>query len=187
MNTKQCTKCGKVKDVTEYSKCNARKDGLQQYCKACNKKDNDLFRKLKPEYWSYETGYFSDKDKWKYIWEWQKADKSIKVYKIILPDGKVYIGSTKTHLGLRLSRHVREYLSFKSGLRPYPIPGLYPYFDEFKDLDSLKHFIKENTYVLEECWGTKKRQVQREQWWIDRYRKEGRELLNVYNPVHKTK
>lgn len=182
---KHCNKCDTLKEVSHFSKCNSRKDGLQPYCKDCNKKDNSIFRKLRPEYWSYETGYFSDKDKWQYIGEWQKADKSIKVYKITFPDGKVYIGSTKCHLGLRLSRHVRDYIGFKEGTRTGKIPKLYKKFDEINDYEEIKKCIKENTIVLEETYGSRAKQYKREQWWIDRYIKLGIELLNVYNPVRK--
>ena len=47
MNSKICTKCNENKDITAFSKCRSRRDGLQQYCKACNKKDNDGYRKEK--------------------------------------------------------------------------------------------------------------------------------------------
>ena len=40
MATKQCAQCGKVKDVSQFSKCKARHDGLQVKCKACNKIQN---------------------------------------------------------------------------------------------------------------------------------------------------
>jgi len=36
--------CGETKDVINFSKSVARKDGLQDYCKACNKKNNLKFR-----------------------------------------------------------------------------------------------------------------------------------------------
>ncbi|MDD4242722.1 MAG: hypothetical protein PHG08_00280 [Bacilli bacterium] len=35
--TKVCSKCGVEKDLVEFSKCSAAKDGLQKYCKACAK------------------------------------------------------------------------------------------------------------------------------------------------------
>ncbi len=42
--TKKCQACGIDKDQSEYSKRSASKDGLQQRCKQCNKKDNHKFR-----------------------------------------------------------------------------------------------------------------------------------------------
>jgi hypothetical protein len=35
MSTKRCTKCGEVKDFSEFSKDRSRKYGLYAYCKSC--------------------------------------------------------------------------------------------------------------------------------------------------------
>ena len=35
MDTKTCTKCRETKPLDVFSKCKAKKDGLQQWCKAC--------------------------------------------------------------------------------------------------------------------------------------------------------
>ena len=77
---KICQQCGKNKSIDEFSKRAASKDGLQPKCKACNKVQNDTYRLEHEDYWDYKTGYFSDRKKWKYISEYMKADKSIKVY-----------------------------------------------------------------------------------------------------------
>jgi 5-methylcytosine-specific restriction endonuclease McrA len=37
MSVKACSKCGEVKPLDGFSKARRRKDGLQAYCKACNK------------------------------------------------------------------------------------------------------------------------------------------------------
>lgn len=37
-DTKKCTKCKEVKQTTEFSKWSRGKDGLQNYCKVCNRK-----------------------------------------------------------------------------------------------------------------------------------------------------
>jgi len=36
MNTKHCTKCGDIKDISEFRKDKARKDGIGSSCKICN-------------------------------------------------------------------------------------------------------------------------------------------------------
>lgn len=36
-NTKPCKKCGETKDLSEFSKCKASKDGLQYWCKPCQR------------------------------------------------------------------------------------------------------------------------------------------------------
>ena len=178
MATKQCAQCGKVKDVSQYSKCKARQDGLQVKCKACNKIQNDAYRNEKPEYWSYETGYFSDKKKWKYITEYQRADKSIKVYKIHLPNDEIYIGSTKRLMNVRMGSHIGDYHMFKKGLKQKYIPGLYDAFDKIGSLDDIKEWISKNTFVLEETIGERRRQHMREQWWMDKYKEQGKKLVN---------
>ena len=43
----------------------------------------------------------------------------IKIYRIVSPNtDKVYVGSTKSALNVRLNRHKRDYERFKNGLRP---------------------------------------------------------------------
>lgn len=188
MAKKECGHCGEVKDVSQFSKCKARKDGLQHKCKVCNKIQNDAYRNEKPEYWSYETGYFSDRKKWKYMLEYQKADKSIKVYKINLPDGEIYIGSTKRYMNTRMSSHINDYKMWKKGLKKKYIPGLYDAFDKFDSIDDLKEHLSENTFVLEETMGERTRQHKREQWWMDRYVEQGKNLINrqrAYSAEHR--
>ncbi len=50
MEMKFCNKCQSVKAVTLFSKKSASPDGLQQYCKDCNRKDNKQYRQDKPEF-----------------------------------------------------------------------------------------------------------------------------------------
>ena len=186
MNTKLCRKCLTDKTVIEFSKKRASKDGLQETCKQCNKKNNDTYRKEHPDYWSYKDGYFSDSDKWKYISEYMAADKSIKIYKIELPNNKYYIGSTKALLNVRMSRHIQDYRRYINGNKDKTIPLLHKEFDNmFTNYEDLRDYLKSNTYILEETRGGRKRQMSVEQFWIDRYRKEGYKLCNKYNPVTK--
>ena len=37
MTTKECTKCGEVKPLSEYSKCNRYKDNHETFCRGCVK------------------------------------------------------------------------------------------------------------------------------------------------------
>jgi hypothetical protein len=179
LSTKICKSCGISKDITEYSKRQKSRDGLQPQCKTCNKVTNKDFRHKNVDYWSYETGYFSDRQKWQYIAEWQRADKSIKVYKIVLPDGRVYIGSTKMHLGHRLSTHIKDFIYWKEGKKRYVIPKLSEFFNTWSDYKELRQYLTDNTYVLEETFGSRTKQYKREQWWIERYTHDKIELLNV--------
>lgn len=186
MNKLNCTQCNTTKPITEFSKCRARKTGYQNKCKSCNKKDNDIYRNENKEYWSYEYGYFADKKKWKYISEYMAADKSIKIYKIELPNNKYYIGSTKALLNVRMARHIQDYRRYKTGIKDKTIPLLHEEFDNmFTNYEDLRDFLKSNTYILEETRGGRKRQMSLEQFWIDRYKKQGYELCNKYNAVTK--
>ena len=47
---KKCNKCLVVKDVSEFSKQSSRKDGLQDQCKVCKKKQADKWRQDNPDY-----------------------------------------------------------------------------------------------------------------------------------------
>lgn len=45
--TKQCTKCDKIKDLSEYGKHTQTKDGLTPACKECNNIKSQLYKKTK--------------------------------------------------------------------------------------------------------------------------------------------
>jgi|LakMenEpi03Aug12_release.lakeMendotaPanAssembly.Ray.scaffolds.fasta_scaffold691272_2 hypothetical protein len=45
METKKCSKCNEVKQLSEYNRHNKRKDGLQTYCKVCSRKKNTSYYK----------------------------------------------------------------------------------------------------------------------------------------------
>jgi hypothetical protein len=182
---KICNGCGKVKQPEEYSKCRSRKDGLQPKCKECNKKDNKKFRtQIQPDYYSYETGYFKDKETWKYISLYQLADKTIKIYMIPFDDGSIYIGSTKAHLNIRLARHVADYRRVKEGYSKQSrvIPKLHAKFDEFDDIEDIRKHIIENTVIIDECVGGKTKQYRLEADWILRLKDRGHTLLNTKIP-----
>lgn len=40
VTTKQCSKCGQVKNVSEFSKNHSKKDGLNSWCKLCKQNYN---------------------------------------------------------------------------------------------------------------------------------------------------
>lgn len=48
---KLCKKCGVEKDHGFFSKCSAKKDGLQTACKDCKKNQLDTWRKLNSKKW----------------------------------------------------------------------------------------------------------------------------------------
>ena len=87
--TKVCSKCGREKNLFEFSKHNNAKDGLQTYCKECHK-----------------AYYNHNKDK---LQAYKKAyEQGIKGhYLYIIYQGKrvAYVGSC-SYLGKRISNHI---------------------------------------------------------------------------------
>jgi hypothetical protein len=148
---KQCQRCGKTKETTEYSKCKVNKDGLQYQCKSCNKVSNRKFRlEIDPKYqtkWYHKyTQYWTD-----YMAKYNKADKLPIVYAIVAPDGKQYIGQTMMHLGVRRSEHIRHYKRASKGLRDR-LPLLHGSFD--------KHGLETHQFkVVKECKGFDRKQL----------------------------
>ena len=176
---KHCKKCQKTKDESEFSKNSKKKDGLQAYCKECNKKTNKKFRDKNPQYWSYETGYFSDRSKWSYIKELQSANKDIKIYMVKLPMGS-YIGSTKRTLRMRMYMHINTVKGLKKGLKSYKKKAL-PFYYYLKDwTDEQIEDAFRQPIILQQCEGDISKQFKLEKEWITKYIKKGENLLNYH-------
>ena len=148
---KECQKCHKVKDTTQYSKCSRNKDGLQYKCKECNKVDNHKFRtEINPEHhknwqdnnWDTFIGY---------IKKYRKADKTPIVYSITNPDGLQYIGMTMTKISVRLLEHRSHYKRALQGKRQR-LGLLHDSFDKF---GIQNHEFK----VVKECTGLTREQL----------------------------
>ena len=115
---KQCTKCGKSKDYTQFSKCNRNKDGHQYHCKKCNNADNQRFRdELDPEY--MHRWFTKHRDKWnEYYKKYSTVGNINTVYSITNPKGELYIGLTRRKRpAFRFSEHKKQY-QFRNGLFP---------------------------------------------------------------------
>ena len=105
---KKCSKCGETKSTSEFSKCKARKDGLQYQCRECNKKSNLKFRTENPEHhilWQKNNA----KQHLDNVSRWRRADKSSKIYSITNPLGETYIGMTNTPFSVRMLEHRSHY------------------------------------------------------------------------------
>lgn len=59
-DTKICKKCGRELPISEFSKCKSRKDGLQPYCKECNKQYYAENREAKAEYYDRNREYYTE-------------------------------------------------------------------------------------------------------------------------------
>lgn len=109
MEKKFCDKCQTLKVLTAFSKRTAAKDGLQNYCKECNKKDNDQYRIDKPDF--FMQWYNKNQE------NKQKARANNKktlnrlgggVYAIVNKiEGKMYIGCTN-QFARRKGEHFTE-------------------------------------------------------------------------------
>lgn len=122
---KQCNTCGKVKELTEYHKMTASKDGKQDKCKSCVKEMNKKFRETNPKY-QVDWQRTNSKVWFDYMNDYKRADKSSLIYKITAPDDKVYIGQTKSRLGVRFSFHKIHYKNYHGR-----IPLLHQSFDKW--------------------------------------------------------
>ena len=84
MESKKCTKCGDVKELSEFRKNAASKDGLKNPCKLCLAPSEKLWRKANNEYkkqWDIRNKdkiKEYNKEKWKTDKEKRKA--SVKEY-----------------------------------------------------------------------------------------------------------
>ena len=127
---KQCNGCGKVKETTQFSKCKANKDGLQNKCKQCNSKDNNIFRTIiNPTH--HEKWQNTNWDRFmSYLRKYRKADKKGIIYAIINPDGETYVGMSEMYLNVRLIEHRKHYRQAKLGKRE-ALPLLHQSVDKF--------------------------------------------------------
>lgn len=125
MKIKLCKECGKVKEITQFSKRSVSPDGLQPKCKQCNSKDNLNFRTEKPEHhadWQKDNAQQHTIN----VARYRKADKPGKIYSITNEDGFVYIGMTNTHISVRMLEHRLHYRR-----RHGALPALHESFDKF--------------------------------------------------------
>lgn len=61
MKKKKCTKCGEVKDVSEFYKCKGAKNDLRPACKICTNKGNKLYAENnKDKVVEYQRQYYVD-------------------------------------------------------------------------------------------------------------------------------
>lgn len=141
---KQCSKCGSVKETTQFSKRTKSKDGLQSHCKECNAKENYHFRnELNPQ---YMTGWYSSNRKYwnEYLGDYSRAGDTNTIYSITAPNGMVYIGYSQRKKRFRLSEHKRFYKTSTKN----KLPLLWESFD--------KYGIDNHTFeVLKQFEGTK--------------------------------
>lgn len=127
---KRCIKCREIKETTHFSKCSARKDGLQNNCKACNKEDNLKFRtEINPQHhadWQRKN----PQRLCELVAKYRRADKGGKIYSIKNPNGEVYIGMTHALLRVRKLEHAKHWKKSQMG-KQTPLPLLHKSFDKY--------------------------------------------------------
>lgn len=127
MASKVCTKCGELKDYSQFSKLRKAKDGHQWHCKKCNNKDNYRFRhELRPDY--MEEWFDKNREHWnEYSNDYQGSNNINKIYSITNPKGEVYIGFTRRKkIYFRWKEHKKFYKQGKNN-----IPLLYESFSKY--------------------------------------------------------
>jgi len=128
---KQCNKCGEIKEHSQFAKKTASKDGLQQRCKSCNKVDNLHFRtEINPKHHQIWQKQNSDKVV-EIVSRYRKADKNGLIYYIKNPEGKFYVGMTKTHFIVRMIEHRAKWKRGINGKSKSTIPLLWDSFSKW--------------------------------------------------------
>ena len=176
---KTCGHCGISKDTSEFHKKKSSKDGLQHHCKTCSSKLGKFFRnELRPDYYWGENGYFTNRhdETLQYVKDYQRADKTIKIYCIETPDG-CYIGATKRHFHIRVSDHWDHYKGVLDGrFKKRQLPYLHNSFRKYSN-EQVKEFLR-NSYLLEEVDGDRTSMYKKEKEWVLKFQSEGKTLLN---------
>ena len=173
MKEKTCTKCNETKPVSLFHKKTASVDGVQAKCKVCQNKYTAKYRKvIRPDYWNSTDGYFSNKDNWKYIAEYRRADKDIIVYLLKIKDW-FYVGMTKAKLNVRLRIHKADY---KSPLNHGRMPGLHNLWDTMSE-DEINESLN-SAIILESKAGSRYLGYKTEKKWIQKLKHDGYPLLN---------
>ena len=151
-NMKECKQCGKLKDITLFSKCSSTKSGLQPKCKDCNKKDNLKFRtEINPQH--HKQWQDANWDTFtEYMRKYRKADKGGIIYAIVNPEGHQYIGMTEAYGKVRFLEHKKHYKQATMGKRNR-LNLLHDSFDKY-GIES--HQFK----VVKECPGFTRQQLQ---------------------------
>jgi len=149
---KECKDCGKLKDITQFSKCSSTKDKLQPKCKECNKKDNLKFRtEINPDH--HKIWQDNNWDTFtEYMRKYRKSDKGGRIYAIVNPIGQQYIGMTEAYDKVRFLEHKKHYRQATMGKRNR-LNLLHDSFDKY-GIDN--HEFK----VIKECPGLTRQQLQ---------------------------
>jgi hypothetical protein len=123
-------KCREVKDEVNFSKSKAKKDGLQDNCKVCNREDNLKFRtEINPQH--HAEWQRNNLDRLcELVAKYRKADKGGLIYSIRNPEGETYIGMTEAYLNVRTLEHKQHYKLAKKG-KANSIPLLHQSFDKY--------------------------------------------------------
>lgn len=158
---KQCLMCGVTKEIEYFSKCKANKDGLQNRCKSCNKKDNQKFREeIQPD---YQLGWYKKHRKeWsKYTLDYKRADNTPTIYGIVNPEGQMYVGMTMARPKIRFMQHKIHHRQMLKGVTyQSSLPKLHASFDkyganahtlvvlaQFEGIDRKQLSMIENTFI----------------------------------------
>ena len=168
---KTCTKCKEEKPFSEFHKDRTTKDGLHFQCKACKKEYNRKYKKENKELIRESNRKYHQENKVLIIENKRKYRKNLPagVYKITNTiNGKIYVGESTGYP----SRFIGHKTKLKRGL--HGNPGLQTDYDQH----SLDIF---DFQVIEEHPpdADKKLLLERERYFINKYKEEGKELYNV--------
>ena len=125
VKTKKCSRCGRELPISEFSKCNKTKDGLQGWCRECRNKYNQTYRQTNKQYLNqyhkeyqrqhckeYQKQYQQTNKEYlnQYQKQYYKQFKGYYLYIILDKNNEiVYVGQTSNYYK-RLSNHLSGYV-----------------------------------------------------------------------------
>lgn len=127
---KQCSRCGSVKETTQFSKRTKSKDGLQAHCKECNVKSNHKFRnEIDPMYMNRWVN--TNRNYWNEYCNFYAGSGNVNtIYTYTNPANQIYVGFTRRkNPNFRKVEHKKFYNSTYNTKNRLPL--LWNSFDKF--------------------------------------------------------
>lgn len=177
MINKVCKKCKLTKPVNEFYNNKTAYDGLQAKCKDCCKEANKQFHQKNPTYyWGSQESYFrKNYDKAiEYQREKSKATNVCKIFRIDLPDGEIYIGSTRRTLSLIRNSIKQDHVRYRKQVNS-ETSILHKFLIKFPE-EKCFELIK-SLYLVQEFIGTRTELVAKQIEVIKKLRKQNKTVL----------
>ena len=174
---KYCNKCGMEKPLTEFYKNRTAKDNLQNKCKDCCKKNNKEFREKNPTYyWGTENSYFNRcyEETIEYQNNLYKKTDLCKIFRIDLPEDKIYIGVTQRNIGRAMNSIKQDHIRFRRHSNT-DTSLLHKFLIKYPQEICIE--LIKSLYLIDEFTGTKTELIRKQIQIIKDLRRDGKEVL----------